>query len=135
MKTLFKIVLCIIIVAGLVAITPYGQQLKARVIDVVNPTAAGRRNLADLKEKLSTISNTVNKPSFQNLSTTEKTKQLNSLLKDTTILVNKAEQTAAKSDFTASIGAGINTLVQKVISSSQNNNSSTQSSSSSCPQP
>lgn len=135
MKTLFKFLFCIVVIIALIAITPYGQQLKARVIDVINPAAAGRRNLADLKKNLNTISSTINKSSFQNLSTAEKTKQLNSLLKETTTLVNIAEQTAAKSDFTAAIGTGINTLIQKIIPSDRSTTTSTQPSPNTCPQP
>jgi len=116
-----------------------GQQFKDHVISIINPAITERKIIADLQQNLSALSKTINKPEFQNLSTAEKVKQLNNLLKETAALANTAQETAAKSDITASIGAGINTIIQKIIPSTQNSNSNTQSSpsssSSACPTP
>ncbi|OGN07463.1 MAG: hypothetical protein A2669_01970 [Candidatus Yanofskybacteria bacterium RIFCSPHIGHO2_01_FULL_48_25b] len=108
---MFKLLIFIVLIVAIAVLTPLGQQLKARVITYVNPTAAEREVINNLQNKLSTISKTINKSDFQKLKSPEQIKELNKMLEETQSIAAKAGEIAEKSDITAAIS----NIIQKFI--------------------
>lgn len=131
MFKLFKFVFVLVVAGMLFFLTPMGQRFKNHIISIVNPAVIERGAVADLKQSLSTLSKTVNKPEFQKMSPAQQLSKINDLIKHTTVLANIAEDTAAKSDLTA----GISTIIQKFIPPNQSSQASVSASSSVCPTP
>jgi len=116
---MIKLLIFGIIIIGLLVFTPLGKPFKDHVISIINPAITERKVIADLQQNLNTLSKTVNEPEFQKMSAPEQLSKLNNLIKKTTTLANVAQETATKSDITASIS----TLIQKIIPSTKNSNS------------
>ena len=93
---MFKLLIFIVLIVAIAVLTPLGQQLKARVITYVNPTAAEREVINNLQNKLSTISKTINKSDFQKLKSPEQIKELNKMLEETQSIAAKAGEIAEK---------------------------------------
>ena len=111
---MFKFVLVVAVLAGIVFFTPASNSLKARIVDYVNPSAEQRSNLNTLQKQLNTLSQKVAEPSFQKLSDAEKSQQIKTLVSQASQTLDQAEETAKASD----LGATISSVVNKVLPNS-----------------
>lgn len=101
------------VVGGIFLLTPVGEEFRVSTLSVINPASVERQTLADLREHLETVTETVAKPAFQSLNSSDKTKELKAMLGQAGSILNKAEESAEKSDLGATISAITKTILPK----------------------
>lgn len=102
---MLKLLLGALVAGGIFLLTPTGQAVKNSVIEVVNPVAHEREKLSGLQEHLDTMAKTVSQPRFQNLSDSEKSKELKAMLGQADALLDDAQETADDLDLLATLSA------------------------------
>lgn len=110
MGKLFKLIFFIIIVGGILLLTPIGKKYQAKTMAVINPAAAGQQALDSVEENLSSISKTINGPAGKNLSTSEKA-VIKDALADAESSLAEAQEHISQSN----LATGINSLINKIL--------------------
>lgn len=102
---MIKLLLGALVVGGIFLVTPAGQAFKTSVIEVVNPVAHEKEKLSGLEEYLDTMVKTVSQPKFQNLSDSEKTREIKTMLSQADALLEDAQETAEDLDLLATLSS------------------------------